>query len=416
MKEIIAIVLAAGRGTRMKSDIPKVMHRILGKPILCHILDAVRDAGLRRIITVTGYGSEYLDKAIERTKVVVQRKLLGSADAVNTARKALGRYSGDILIICGDTPLISAATIKKVIDKHRDSGASLTLLTSEVKDPRGYGRIVRDDGGRIAKIVEETETDIYEEVINEINVGTYCCRAEDLFEALASVRPANKKKEYFLTDAVEILRRKGRKIESAPLEDPDEMIGINTRSDLAKATTILKNKILEEVMAEGVTVEDPSSTTIYPGVTIGPETIIHPDTVIESDVEIGRGCRIGPFARLRQDVRIGDSVEIGNFVELVRTKVGDGTKIKHHAYLGDAAVGRLVNVGAGAITANFDGKKKNVTIIEDGAFIGVGAVLIAPVKIGKLAVIGAGCVVPKNRNVPKGATVVGVPARIMKRG
>lgn len=415
MKEIVAIILAAGKGTRMKSRIPKVLHEVLGKPMISHVLDSVREAGVIDVIAVTGYGSELLKDVLKDVKVIRQKKLLGSGDAVNTANKMLGEYSGDVLIIYGDTPLIRHQTIKSILTQHKASGASATLLTATLKDPTGYGRISRDDDGRIVKIIEEEEASLFEEVIEEINVGAYCFKAGDLFDALGAVRPDNKKKEYFLTDVIGILHKKGKRIESVEINDTDEMIGVNSRKDLTQANQVLKQIVLDEVMASGVTVLDPASTTIYPGVKIGKETVIYPNTVIESDVEIGKDCQIGPFAHIRPGSSIGDRVEIGNFVELVRTKVGDYTKVKHHTYLGDTIVGKGVTVGAGTITANFDGKNKNRTIIGDGAFIGVGAVLIAPVKVGKKSVIGAGCVVPKNRDVPKGATVVGIPARILKR-
>jgi len=414
MKDIIAIVLAAGKGTRMKSDIPKVLHEILGKPMISHILDSLRQAGITGIITVAGYGSELLRYEVKNARIIVQKRFLGSGDAVLACKSGVGKYSGDVLIICGDTPLIRADTIKSLMEKHRSSKASLTILTAELKDPTGYGRIVRRPDGKISKIVEETETRLYEEVINEINVGTYCFNAGDMFDSLAKIKPDNSKKELFLTDTIEILHKSGKTIESVMIKDEGEIIGINTRKDLSRATRILKDRVLEEIMSNGVTIEDPSSTTIYPGVKIGQDTIVHPNTVIESDVEIGKGCRIGPFARIRNKVCLADNVEIGNFVELVRTRIGCGTRVKHHTYLGDTIIGKNVNVGAGTITANYDGKNKNRTIIEDGAFIGVGAILIAPLRIGRLALVGAGSVVPKNHNVPKGATVAGVPARLLK--
>lgn len=413
-EDIVAIILAAGRGTRMKSDVPKVLHEILGKPIIRHVLDSLKSSGISRIITVTGYGSSLLKDVLKGTKIVVQKELLGSGDAVKAAKKALGNYSGELVIICGDTPLIGSDTIRRLVERHRYSRASATLLTAKVKDPTGYGRIVRKDG-RIARIVEEDLAPVHEKAIDEVNVGTYCFNAKDLFESLSKVKPASNKAEYYLTETIEILHKISKRIESVTVEDPDDMIGINTRSDLANATKILKNRILERVMSSGVTIEDTASTTIYPDAHIGRDTIIKPNTVIESDVRIGKNCGIGPFAHIRPGTKIGDNVEIGNFVELVRTSVECGTKVKHHTYLGDAVVGRNVNIGAGTITANYDGKKKNKTIIEDGSFIGVGAILIAPVKIGKNATVGAGCVVPKNRNVSKGATVVGVPARILKK-
>lgn len=399
----------------MKSDTPKVLHDILGKPIIGYVLDSVRGAGVIDAIVVAGYGSSLLENSVEGVKVVVQKELLGSGDAVKTARRALKNYSGDILVVCGDTPLIRPETIKGLIAKHRSSGAAATILTAKLADPTGYGRIARDDDGRILAIVEQEKTSLYEEVINEINVGTYCFKSDDLFGALESVKPDNKKKEIFLTDVIAILKKAGKPVEAFLTEDPDEAIGVNTRMDLARSTVILKNRTARELMAEGVTIEDPASTVIYPGVKIGRDTIVHSNTVIESNVEIGAKCSIGPFARLRPKVYIGDDVEVGNFVELNRSKIGSGTKVKHHTYLGDAIVGKNVNIGAGTITANYDGKSKSRTTIEDGAFIGVGAILIAPVKIGSKAVVGAGCVVPKNHDVPKLAVVVGVPAKILKK-
>ena len=415
MKDPIAIILAAGRGTRMKSETPKVLHKILGKPIIHYVIDSVKSAGVSDMVLVAGYGSSLLKEEANDLKVVIQKELLGSGDAVRTAGKTRKNYSGDILVACGDAPLIRAQTIKSLIEKHRSSKASVTILTAKLDNPTGYGRIARDDAGKVTGIVEQVKASLYEEVINEINVGTYCFKAADLFEALEAVRPDNKKKEIFLTDTISIIKNKGKRIESYLVEDPDEAVGVNTRIDLATSTSILKKRIAGQLMLEGVTIQDPSSTVIYPGVKIGKDTTIYSNTVIESPAEIGSNCRIGPFTRIRPDVYIGDDVEVGNFVELNRTKVGDGTKIKHHTYLGDAIVGKGVNVGAGTITANYDGKKKSKTVIEDGAFIGVGAILIAPVRVGSKATVGAGSVVPKEHNVPKGVTVVGIPARIYKR-
>jgi len=400
----------------MKSDVPKVLHKILGRPIISYVLDAVGDAGISKTVTVAGFGIDRLKELLgEETKVVIQRKLLGSGDAVKTAKRVLGKHPGDILVICGDTPLIKPRTIKDIIERHKAAGASATLLTVRLKDPAGYGRIIRSNAGKIVKIMEEEDAHSYGEVVNEINVGTYCFKAKDLFEALSGIRPNNRKKEFFLTDVIEILGKKGLPVEAVSAKDASEMIGINTRKDLAVATATVKSRILNELMDAGVTIEDPLSTVIYPGAKIGRDTVIYANTYIESDVEIGASCLIGPFTRLRKGVRIGNRVEVGNFVELVRTEVGDDTKVKHHTYLGDTKLGKSANIGAGVITANYDGKNKNRTIIEDGAFIGVGARLIAPLSIGKGAVVGAGAVVPKNHDVPKGATVLGVPARILKK-
>lgn len=413
MKEIAAIVLAAGRGTRMKSDIPKALHEIFGRPIISYILDSLRAAGVTDIVTVAGYGSDRLRKAID-TRIVIQKRLLGSGDACAAAKNLLGGYKGNIIVICGDTPLVKSETIRKLILRHKASGASLTLTTAKLKNPTGYGRIVRDaSSGSVVKIVEEVKARLYEKVINEVNVGTYCFKAKDLFDSLGKIKSDGQRKEFFLTDTIEILNKAGKVIESIEIEDIDEVMGINSRKDLAEASRVLKNNILDEVMSSGVTVEDPLTTTIYPGVRIGRDTTIYPNTFIGPNVEIGRHCRIGPFARLTAGVEIGDGVIIGNFVELVRTTIGDGCRVKHHTYLGDATLGKKVNIGAGAITANYDGKNKNKTIICDNAFIGVGSVLIAPLRIGRGATVGAGCVVLRGRDVPEGETVVGVPAKIL---
>ena len=416
MKNTIAVILAAGRGTRMKSDTPKVLHGLLGKPMISYVTAAVSRAGIRDMVVVTGFGSDRIKDFFygTRVKTVLQKRLLGSADAVRSAKGEIGG-SSDVLVVYGDTPLITGRTIKKLIEKHKSSGASLTLLTAVLKDPSGYGRIIRDSGGRITRIAEESEAREYKRETGEINVGTCIFARGDLSDALKGIGRDNSKREYYLTDAVEILSARGKLVESMAMENLDEMIGINSRVELAAATNAMKNRIMEELMASGVTIQDPATTTIYPEVKIGKDTVIYPNTIIESDVRIGENCHIGPFARLRGGTRIGDKTEIGNFVELVRTRVDVSTKIKHHTYLGDAKVGRLVNIGAGTITANYDGKDKNRTIIGNGSFIGVGAILIAPVKIGKKAIVGAGAVILRGTNVKDGTTVVGVPAKILRR-
>ncbi|MDO8536141.1 MAG: NTP transferase domain-containing protein [Candidatus Omnitrophota bacterium] len=416
MKSTIAVILAAGRGTRMRSDTPKVLHEILGKPMISYVTGAVSRTGVKDLVVVTGFGSDKIKEFFYCTKVktVVQKKLLGSADAVAAAKREIGSKS-DVLVVYGDTPLITERTLKSLIEKHESSGASLTLLTAVLKDPSGYGRIIRDTAGRITKIAEESELREYKKEIREINVGTCIFKSVDLLAALKNIGCDNSKKEYYLTDAVKILSARAKRIESVAMENLDEMIGVNSRIELAQATGIMKKRVAEELMSSGVTIQDPATTTIYPDVKIGKDTIIYPNTIIESDVIIGENCHIGPFTRLRGGTRIGDKTEVGNFVELVRTRISDSTKVKHHTYLGDATVGRHVNIGAGTITANYDGKNKNKTIIGDGSFIGVGAILIAPVKIGKKALVGAGAVILRKTIVKDGATVVGVPAKVLRR-
>jgi bifunctional UDP-N-acetylglucosamine pyrophosphorylase/glucosamine-1-phosphate N-acetyltransferase len=417
MQKTIAVILAAGRGTRMKSDKPKVMHEILGRAMISYVVDSVKGANVSGTIAVTGYGSEKVEEFLKSTKVktALQKKLLGSADAVSAAAKKIKNKSGNILIVYGDTPLIRKETIKRLIDKHNETDANLTLMTAILRNPTGYGRIIRNTAGSILKIAEETEIRASGKEIREVNVGTCCFKSEDLFESLKEIGCDNAKKEYYLTDAVKILADKGKKIESITLEDIEEMIGVNSRVELAEAASVIKRRISNELMMAGVTIQDTATTTIYPGVKIGKDSVIYPNTIIESDVVIGESCHIGPFAHLRPGTKVGNKAEIGNFVELVRTEIGEHTKVKHHTYLGDTKVGNNVNIGAGTITANYDGKNKNRTVIGNNSFIGVGTILIAPVKIGKRAMTGAGTVVLKGNNVKDGATAVGVPARILER-
>jgi len=415
MKDVRALILAGGRGTRMKAAIPKVLYPICGKPMISHVIKTVRSVGIKTICVVTGYKSELLKDALKGVKKVKQKKFLGSADAVSQAKSVFKDYKGDILILYGDDPLVKIDTLKTLIDKHKTEGFTLTLLTAVLTNPTGYGRIVRNDNNEIVKIAEEAEASIFEKAIEEINVGAYCVKSKDLFKFLSQVKNNNEKKEYYLTDIISLMNKAGVKIGSVTTPDTDEALGVNSRIELARAEKILSNRACYAYMLEGVTILDPDSTFIKGDVIIGKETMIHPHAIIEDNVKIGRNCIIGPFSRIRNGSILDDNVEIGNFVELARTKVGKNTKIKHFSYLGDAVIGEGVNIGAGTVTANYDGKNKEETHIKDGAFIGSGSILVAPVKIGKNAVTGAGCVVTKNNDVPPNAVVVGVPAAILKK-
>lgn len=413
-KKIRAIILAAGKGTRMKSETPKVLHTLCGKPMIQHVIDAVRSSGVKDEICVIGHKADLVRKYLGGAKTVVQEKLLGSGDALNRTRKLLKDFNGDILVLCGDAPLVKRETLKRLIDTHSGEGNSCTLLTAIAPNPTGYGRIVRDDRGKITGIIEETEASVYEKTIEEINVGTYCFGGSDIFSFLSELRNNNKKGEYFLTDVISLIYSKNLKIGSVETDDYNEAIGVNSRQDLSIAEEILRGRITATLMLQGVTIKDPGSVYIEEGVEIGKDTTIYPNTIIERNVKIGERCSIGPFARIRPGCELRSGVEIGNFVELVRTEVGDGSKVKHHTYLGDTVVGRNVNIGAGTITANYDGKKKYITKINDGAFIGSGTILVAPIKVGKNAVTGAGAVVVKNHDVKPGTVVAGIPAREMK--
>jgi len=417
MKNIAAIILAAGEGTRMKSSLPKVLHNICGKPMLEYLIDNVKNIGIDKIFVIVGHKAGLVKEKICGIKCIRQAELLGTGDAAARARSALLKDNkiDSVLILYGDTPLLSQEIIRKLIEKHVSSGAGVTILTAQLKNPTGYGRIVRSSGGKIVKIVEELDASIYEKVIEEINVGVYCFNKRPLFYGLEKIKPGNKKDEYYLTDTIEVLTKSNILVESVTTNDPDEFLGVNTRAELGKAELVMRKRMLTMIMDSGVAIIDPDNTYIEHGVEIKKDTVIYPYTFIENNVKIGSNCSIGPFARLRPGTVVGDRVGIGNFVEIVRSSIGQETKIRHQCYIGDTVIGRNVNIGAGTIIANYDGKEKHKTVIEDNAFIGTGTILIAPVKVGKGAITGAGSVVTRNKNVPAGKTVAGIPARILAK-
>ncbi|MGB2601371.1 MAG: NTP transferase domain-containing protein [Candidatus Omnitrophota bacterium] len=411
MKNITAVILAAGLGTRMKSSVPKVLHRVGSETILGKVVASLKKAGVNDIIAVVGHKAEQVEALFkDDMRFVRQPELLGSGDALKRAAEKITDTGGDVLVTCGDAPLITGSIYKKLIDAKLTEKASCAILTCRMEDPTSYGRVVRGEDNTVLRIVEEKDASEEERKIDEINVGTYCFSRAELKKHINDIELNENKKEFYLTDIVEVLTRNGKKIVSESCSST-EAIGINSRKDLAVANKMAYKKKLEELMDSGVTIIDPDNTYIDDMAEIGRDTVIFPNTVIEKDVKVAEGCRIGPFARLRPGTRVSESVEIGNFVELCRTQIGKNTKVKHHTYLGDTVVGEDANIGAGTITANYDGKDKFQTVIEDNAFIGVGVVLIAPVKIGKGAKVGAGSVVTKNKDVPAGGTVVGVPAR-----
>jgi len=415
LKDMACIILAAGRGTRMNSKVPKPLLEVHSRPMLQYLIDSVKDAGISKTVLVLGYGASEIKKKFSNFDIVHQSRLLGSGDAVRSTKKYFDNYNGDILIICSDTPLIKSVTLKKLIATHREKNCGATILTTVLNDPEGYGRILRDSEGNIARIVEDKDATKYEEIINEINVGAYCFEKQALFSNINKIKMNKKKNEYYLTDIIEHLNKSNTKVGFFTTEDTAECMGINSRISLVNANRIVKKRILKDLMEDGVSIVDVDSTFIDFEVKIGIDTIVYPHTIIEKDVEIGKDCKIGPYAHIRSGTRISKGVEVGNFVELVRTKVGSGCKIKHKTYLGDAVLGKDINIGAGTITANYDGKNKNKTVIKDNAFIGVGSILIAPVTIGKNAVVGAGSVVTKKHDVGDGETVVGIPARSLKK-
>jgi len=415
MKNLAVIILAAGKSTRMKSGMPKVLHPICGRPMLGYVLDLVKNLKIKEIVAVLGYKYEEVKKFINSgIKVVIQRKLLGTADAVKEAFPPLRNFKGTVLVLYADNPLLKPETIKKLIEHHLKNNLDATLLTAKIDKPSGYGRVLRDRYSSICGIVEERDADDFQKDIQEINTGTICFNKDKLSYGLKYVRPDNRKREYYLTDTINILYKQGCIIDSVKIDDISEALGINSRQDLAKANSIMQRRINEKLMQKGITIVDSNSTFIGYGANIGQDTTIYPFTVIERGVKIGKRCFVGPFAHLREGTQLEDDVVVGNFLEIIRSKISHKTMAKHFAYIGDSRIGRSVNIGAGVVTANFDGKEKNITVIKDNAFIGSDTVLVAPVKIGKAAKTGAGSVVLKNKNVPAGSIVAGVPARILR--
>jgi bifunctional UDP-N-acetylglucosamine pyrophosphorylase / glucosamine-1-phosphate N-acetyltransferase len=414
MKNIAAIILAAGKGTRMKSDLPKVLHAVCGRPMLGYVLDLVASLKMKKTVTVLGFKADAVRAFVgNASQTVVQKKLLGTADAVKEALPFLKNFSGPVIVLYGDIPLLQKQTIAKLIKRHEDSGAAATMLTAKVEKPLGYGRILRDAYCGICGIVEEKDADDFQKGIKEINTGIICFEKKKLVGALKKVKPNNRKKEYYLTDVIEILYKQGDLVESVVTPDVLETMGVNSRLELSQAQKIMQQRINEGFMKDGVSIIDPGSAFISYGVKIGQDTVIYPFTVIEKNVKIGKSCKVGPFARLREGTVLNNEVTVGNFLEISRSALGSKTLAKHFSYIGDSRIGKSVNIGAGTVTANYDGTHKNITVIDDGAFIGSDTVLIAPVKIGKAAKTGAGSVVRRNHHVAAGQTVVGVPAQAL---
>jgi bifunctional UDP-N-acetylglucosamine pyrophosphorylase/glucosamine-1-phosphate N-acetyltransferase len=412
-KNIAVIILAAGRGERMKSGIPKVLHPICGRPMLGYVLDLVSALKVKNTIAVLGHRHTEVRKFLKTgIKPIVQKRLLGTADAVKGALPLLRNFKGTVLVLYADNPLLKKETINRLLKYHIGNNSAATLLVAKVDEPAGYGRVLRDKYSSICGIAEEKDADDFQKEIKEINTGIMCFNKDSLAAALKYVRPDNRKKEYYLTDIIGILYKRGGLVEALRIPDASEALGINSRADLARANGIMRQRINEEFMRQGITIVDPGSTFIGYGTRIGRDSVIYPFTVIERGVRIGRRCIIGPFAHLREGTELKDEVVVGNFVETVRSTLGVKTLAKHFCYLGDSRIGKLVNIGAGSVTANFDGRKKNTTVIRDRAFIGSDTVLVAPLKIGKGAVTGAGSAVLKN--VRDKTIVAGVPARVLK--
>lgn len=415
MSKLAVIVLAAGEGKRMRSAVPKVMHEICQRPMLSYVLDAASSLKPKKIIVVLSPKRPEVKKILDKKiGIALQREQKGTADAVSCALKAVPSDCRQVMVLYGDTPLIKAQTVQALLRAHVEADAACTVLTAFPDDPKGYGRVLRNDGGRFLAIVEEKDATAGQKLVREVNTGLYCFDKEALAQELKNIRPDNNSGEYYLTDVLGRLLNSGRKVETASSEDPFEVQGVNSRKELFRAERAMRFALLENFMDEGVSIEDPASTFIASNVRIGRDTKILPFTYIEKDVVIGDGCVVGPFCHLRPGTVLGNKVSVGNFAEVKNSVLNEGAVMHHLGYLGDTSVGRKVNIGAGVVVANFDGKNKNKTVIRDQAFIGSNAVLIAPVKIGRKATVGAGSVVVSNHNVADKSVVAGVPARLLE--
>lgn len=416
MKRFKTIVLAAGKGVRMKSDLPKILHPICGRPMIDYVLNLAKSLDSLKTYVVLGHQNATVKKHLGgKVTVVIQKKLLGTADAIKSAQSFFRGDQWDVLVLSGDAPLLTKETIQGLLRKHRATKAGCTFLTAIVDCPCGYGRVIRDGQNQVIAIREDLDATEEEKKINEINAGVYCFHSRQLFDAIKTIGMNKKKKEFYLTDIMALFLEKNLTIETVTTQDQNEALGINTREDLACAHAVLRRRILRDFMLSGVTIEDPDTTYIDAGVKIGRDTTVHPYAIIENNVQIGSRCSIGPFCHIRPYSKIGNDVQLGNFTEVSRSTVGQGTLMKHFSFIGDAKIGKNVNIGAGVVTANFDGKNKNTTTIFDEAFIGSDSILVAPVRVGKGAMTGAGCVVTRHTNVPNGAIAFGVPAKIRRR-
>lgn len=410
------LILAAGKGTRFKSETPKVLHQLAGKTVLHYVLDVADKVGSLTTYVVVGHQADSVEKAVgDRAAIVLQKEQLGTGHAVKMCAPFLDGFDGMVLVMCGDTPLLDPAIVRSLITKQRKTKAAVAVLSCVLKNPSGYGRIIRDGEGKFAAIREHKDCSTQELNISEINTGVYCFNAKDLLAAIDAIKQNSKKKEYYLTDAIEIFLSRGLRVETFVTDDWTANLGLNTRADLALAESIWRNKILNRLMDNGVTIVDPATTYVENDVTIGQDTIIYPCTYIHSNVKIGMNCSVGPFARIRPGSRLGNNVSLGNFTEVSRSIIHDNVNMKHFSFLGDTTVGQGANIGCGTVTANYDGKNKNKTLIDAGAFIGCDSVLVAPVKIGRGAKVGAGSVVTAGRDVPAGKLAVGIPARVIKK-
>jgi UDP-N-acetylglucosamine diphosphorylase/glucosamine-1-phosphate N-acetyltransferase len=432
MSNRYAIVLAAGKGTRMKSKLYKVLHQVCGKPMIRHVVDEVGQAKFSKIYVVVGYGAQAVSDCVGTDAVcLLQKEQLGTAHAVLQASSRLTGQEGTTIVLCGDTPLVTHETIEKLIDAQEQEHAAAAVLTAHLDDPAGYGRVIRTASGNLDRIVEEKDATDDEKKVTEINTGIYSFDNRLLFETLGKVGNENAQGEYYLPDVIKLLIQASEKVIARTTTHFEETVGVNDRIQLAAAEKYMRDRINRRFMAQGVTLIDPATTYISADTVIGPDTVIYPGTIIEGSTEIGDGCKIGPRAEIKncrigseslinqsvlEESWVGDRVEIGpfshirplskihnqarigNFVEVKKSEIGERSKASHLTYLGDATLGNDVNMGCGTITVNYDGKNKLATRIGNGAFIGCNANLVAPVTIGDGAFVAAGSTITESVN------------------
>ena len=426
------VILAAGKGVRMCSQMPKVLHQVAGKPMIWYVVKAVKEAGIDDIILVVGHGREMVEETLagENLRFVVQEEQLGTGHALMQAQDSINP-DNTLVVLAGDTPLLEGTTLKKLLDFHQQQQSLATVLSALLSDPYGYGRIIRQADGGLERIAEEKDASPEEKEITEINTGMYCFQAGAVFAALARVQRSNAQGEYYLTDVLPILKNDGHNVAVLATDEVDQIHGINDRIQMAAAETIIRQRHNQELMKNGVTIMAPETTFIDSAVKIGIDTVIYPFTIIEGqtiigenctigpytrindssigndvviessrikEARIGNHCDIGPFAYLRPEADLQENVKVGDFVEIKKSIVGVGSKIPHLSYVGDALLGKGVNIGAGTITCNYDGKKKSRTILEDHVFIGSNTNLVAPVTIGENSITGAGSTI--TRDIP----------------
>lgn len=446
MEHLMTVILAAGEGKRMKSKNSKVIHKILGKTLIEWVSGAVEAAGINEKVIVVGHRADQVKDCIgDKAQYATQEKQLGTGHAVMQAEEYLKDKNGYVVVLCGDTPLITAETISNTVKAHKDNNNSATVITAELHDPTGYGRIVRNSDNSVVGIVEHRDATDNQKCIKEVNSGMYCFTISDLIEALKDLNNKNSQGEYYLTDTLEILLKKGLKVGAVKVDDANEILGINDRVQLAEAAGILKKKILNQHMRAGVTIIDANSTYIDEGVEIGFDTLIYPGTILEGKTVIGEGCiigpntrlvsvrtgnnveinnsvaiestidddsHVGPFAYIRPDCNIGKKVKIGDFVEVKKSVIGDKTKVSHLTYIGDAQIGRNVNLGCGVVVVNYDGKKKHKTVVGDNAFVGCNVNLISPVVVRDNTYIAAGSTITDE--VPENSLAIARCRQVIK--